>query len=148
MAKHKLGGLHDSPAPGMAPDTSHLEPTLAASSRRGASRPSVFVLESSGSRLGRRIRRVRLYLSAFSAVALLAYVIALAGSNSHRVRVDWVFGSSSVPLVWLVTVAAILGWLLGLLVAAAFRWRTRAPRAVGSGKMGRPGEASRTIGSQ
>jgi uncharacterized integral membrane protein len=77
--------------------------------------------------LARRAHRVRLYLYAFFAVALLVYVVALARSNTHRVRVDWVFGHSSVSLVWLVLLAVILGWLLGLMVAAVFRWRTRAP---------------------
>jgi uncharacterized integral membrane protein len=94
--------------------------------------PPVSALESRRARFARRAHRVRLYLYAFLGVALLVYVVALAGSNTHRVRVDWVFGSSSVGLVWLVMLAAILGWLLGLLVAAAFRWRTRAPRAAGA----------------
>jgi len=65
---------------------------------------------------------------AFLAIALLLYVVALAASNSQHVRVDWVFGTSSVSLVWLVAFAALLGWLLGILTAATFRWRTRAPR--------------------
>jgi uncharacterized membrane protein YciS (DUF1049 family) len=71
---------------------------------------------------------MRLYLKAFVGVALLVYAVALAASNTHRVRVNWVFGSSTVKLVWLVLLVAILGWLLGLLVAGVFRWRTRAPR--------------------
>jgi uncharacterized integral membrane protein len=84
--------------------------------------------EPRGARLARHAHRVRLYLCAFLSVAVLVYVVALASSNTHRVRVDWVFGSSSVSLVWLVLLAVILGWLLGLLAAVAFRWRTRAPR--------------------
>jgi uncharacterized integral membrane protein len=88
----------------------------------------VSVLESSGSRIARRVRRVRLYVSAFAAVAVLVYVVMLASANTRHVRVDWVFGKSSVSLIWLVMIAAVLGWLLGLLVAAAFGWRTRAPR--------------------
>jgi uncharacterized integral membrane protein len=83
--------------------------------------------EPSGARFARRAHRVRLYLYAFFAVALLVYVVALARSNTHRVRVDWVFGRSSVSLIWLVLLAVILGWLLGLMVAVVFRWRTRAP---------------------
>jgi uncharacterized integral membrane protein len=84
-------------------------------------------VEPRGARLVRRAHRVRLYLYAFFTVAVLAYVVALAASNTHRVRVDWIFARSSVALIWLVTLAAILGWLLGLVVAAVFRWRTRAP---------------------
>jgi uncharacterized integral membrane protein len=122
-------GPQDSPVPGVTPFISHFESAPAsARSRHKPSRVPGSVLESSGSRLGRRLRRVRLYAVAFSAVALLVFVVALAVLNTHRVRVDWVFGRSSVALVWLVLLAAILGWLLGLTFAAAFRWRTRAPR--------------------
>lgn len=61
------------------------------------------------------------------AVALVAFLIALAASNTAHVKVNWVFGTSHVSVVWLVLFAAILGWL-GLVATAAFRWRTRAPR--------------------
>jgi uncharacterized integral membrane protein len=131
MAENSSQERHHPPEHQEVPFTSQFESSVAASSRKkkGSARPSVFMLESSRSRVGRRVRRARLYGGAFAAVALLAYVVALAASNSHQVRVDWVFGTSSVSLVWLVTLTAILGWLLGLLLAAAFRWRTRAPRA-------------------
>jgi uncharacterized integral membrane protein len=58
-------------------------------------------------------------------------VIALAASNTAHVKVNWVFGSSRVSLVWLVLFAAIVGWLLGLAATATFHWRTRAPRRRG-----------------
>jgi uncharacterized integral membrane protein len=85
--------------------------------------------EPTAARLSRRARRVRLYLFAFLGVGVLAYVAALAGSNTRHVHVNWVFGSSSVALLWLVMFAVILGWLLGLVVAVAFHWRTRAPHS-------------------
>jgi uncharacterized integral membrane protein len=84
--------------------------------------------EPRAARYARRAHRARLYLYAFLGVAVLVYVVALAASNTHRVSVDWVFGRASVSLVWLVLLAVILGWLLGLLVAAEFHRRTRAPR--------------------
>jgi uncharacterized integral membrane protein len=76
----------------------------------------------------RKAHRTRLHGYAILAVALVAFLIALAVSNTGHVKVNWVFGSSHVSLVWLVLFAAILGWLLGLIVTAAFHWRTRAPR--------------------
>jgi uncharacterized integral membrane protein len=112
------------------PETPHVQSEPDSSSPRTAVRspdPAVSGLEPRGARLARRARRIRLYLYAFLSVALLVYVVALAASNTRHVRVDWVFGSSSVPLVWLVLLAVILGWLLGLLAAGVFRWRTRAP---------------------
>ena len=73
-------------------------------------------------------RRTRLHGYALLAVALFAFVIALAAANTARVKVSWLFGSSHVSLVWLILAAAILGWLLGLVTNAALHRRTRAPR--------------------
>lgn len=78
----------------------------------------------------RMARRTRLHGYALAAVALFAFVIALATANTARVKVSWLFGSSHVSLVWLVLAAAILGWLLGLLTNAALHRRTRGPRPV------------------
>lgn len=84
--------------------------------------------ETRGGHFRRMAHRTRLHLYAFAAVALLVYAVGLAAANTRNVKVDWVFGSSSVPLLWLVLFAAILGWLLGILITTLFRWRTRAPR--------------------
>jgi uncharacterized integral membrane protein len=87
--------------------------------------------ETRGGRFRRKAHRTRLHGYAIAAVALVAYLIALAASNTAHVKVNWVFGTSHVSLVWLVLFAAILGWLLGLAATAAFHWRTRAPRRSG-----------------
>jgi uncharacterized integral membrane protein len=87
------------------------------------------VAETRGARFARRAHRVRLYLYAGAAVALLVCLIALALANTGRVKVSWVFGASSVSLVWLVLCAAILGLLLGMVLGALFHWRTRQPRS-------------------
>jgi uncharacterized integral membrane protein len=84
--------------------------------------------ETRGARVARKAHRSRLHLYALLAVVVLVYVVALAASNTGHVTVNWVFGSSSVALIWLVLFAVILGWVLGILVTAVFRWRTRAPR--------------------
>ena len=89
-------------------------PAQGAETRRGRSR--------------RMARRTRLHGYALLAVALFAFVVALAASNTVAVRVSWLFGSSRVSLVWLVLGTAILGWLLGLVTNAALHRRTRAPR--------------------
>src|SRR5579862_4237227 len=75
--------------------------------------------ETSRGRSRRMARRTRLHGYALVAVALFAFVIALAATNTERVKVSWLFGSSHVSLVWLVLVAAILGWLVGLATNAA-----------------------------
>ena len=84
--------------------------------------------EARGARFARKARRVRLYFYAGVAVALLVALVALVLANTSHVKVSWVFGSSSVSLVWLVLFAAILGLLLGMVLAAIFHWRTRSPR--------------------
>lgn len=86
------------------------------------------VAESRAARFARKAHRTRLYVYAGAATALLVFLIALVLANTGRVKVSWVFGSSSVSLVWLVLFAAILGLLLGMVIGALFHWRTRAPR--------------------
>jgi uncharacterized membrane protein YciS (DUF1049 family) len=76
----------------------------------------------------RKALRGRLHGYAIGIVALVAVLIALAASNTARVKVNWLIGSSHVSLVWLVLVTAILAWVLGLMASARFHWRTRAPR--------------------
>ena len=84
--------------------------------------------ETRGARFARKAHRTRLYLYAGVAVALLVVLVALVIANTAHVRVSWVFGSSSVSLVWLVLISAVLGVLLGMILGALFHWRTRAPR--------------------
>lgn len=84
--------------------------------------------ETRGARFARKAHRTRLYLYAGVAVALLVVLVALVIANTGQVEVSWVFGSSSVSLVWLVICAAILGLLLGMVLGALFHWRTRTPR--------------------
>jgi uncharacterized integral membrane protein len=124
-----------SPAPGVIPDTitgpvsngspvasdPHVAPAQAAAMTATGG-------ETRGQHFRRKAHRTRLHGYAIVAVALVAYLIALAASNTAHVTVNWVFGTSHVSLVWLVLFAAILGWLLGLLTSARFHWRTRAPR--------------------
>ena len=83
------------------------------------------VPETRGARAARNARRGWLFVLSFVTLAVLVLLVALIASNTRHVTVSWVFGTSLVSLVWLVVFAAVLGWLLGLLVGALFRWRTR-----------------------
>jgi uncharacterized integral membrane protein len=84
--------------------------------------------ETRSGRFRRMARRMRMHGFAIAAVVLVAYLVALAASNTAHVKVNWVFGASHVSLVWLVLFAALLGWLLALATSARFHWLTRAPR--------------------
>ena len=85
--------------------------------------------ETRGARFARKAHRTRLYLYVGVAVALLVVLTAFVIANTSHIKVSWVFGSSSVSLVWLVLVSAILGVLLGMVLGALFHWRTREPRS-------------------
>ena len=125
----------DSPASRVTPDqatgpvsngsTVAADPHVAPAQASGATASD---RETRRDRSRRKAHRSRLHGYAIVAVALVAFLIALAASNTAHVKVNWVFGTSHVSLVWLVLFAAILGWLLGLVATAAFHWRTRAPR--------------------
>jgi len=83
--------------------------------------------ETAHGRSRRHAHRARLYVYAIVAVGLSAIVVALAASNTAHAKVSWIIGSSHVSLVWMVLAAVVLGWLLGILTAAALHRRTRAP---------------------
>jgi uncharacterized integral membrane protein len=89
---------------------------------------SATAVETRGERFRRKAHRTGLYLYAFFTVALLICLVALAVANTDQVKFSWVVGSSMVSLVWIVIFTAILGWLLGIVTSAVFRWRTRARR--------------------
>jgi uncharacterized integral membrane protein len=76
----------------------------------------------------RHARRYRLQLYSGLGVLLFIYVVALIVLNTDRVKVNWVFGTGRVSLVWLVVLAAVLGWLIGVLLTVLFHRRTRGPR--------------------
>jgi Lipopolysaccharide assembly protein A domain len=111
LSKTRSTPVH-SPAPGVIPDTI-TGPVSNGSSV--ASDPEIAPPQPSAA-TARETRRE------------VAFLLVLAASNTAHVKVNWVFGSSHVSLVWLVLFAAILGWLVGLIATAAFHWRTRAPR--------------------
>ncbi len=87
--------------------------------------PPVEPGEARGAHLRRQARSARLYTSAFLVVAMLVVLIALVIANTRRVKISWVIGTTEASLVWIIVVAAILGWLLGLATGAVLRLRTR-----------------------
>jgi uncharacterized integral membrane protein len=83
------------------------------------------VAESRRERVGRHGRRARLYTWAVLLVAALVILILLIAANTRSVKLDWVVGSTHASLVWIILVAAVLGWLLGITTSIVFRYRTR-----------------------
>jgi uncharacterized integral membrane protein len=62
-------------------------------------------------------------LHAILTIVVLVVIIALLLANTRTVEVSWVFGSTRQPLVWIVLVTAVLGWLLGIFTSMLFRHR-------------------------
>jgi uncharacterized integral membrane protein len=64
------------------------------------------------------------------AVAIVAgiFLILLIARNTRHVKIDYVFGSTQAPLIWLVIVSAVTGWVLGIATSFLVRRRTRRPR--------------------
>ena len=58
-------------------------------------------------------------------VVLIAVLIALIVANTKSVRVDWVVGSGKQPLVGVIFVGALVGWILGILTTYFVRRHTR-----------------------
>ncbi len=139
LSKTRSMPVH-SAAPGVIPDAIAGPPNNGAPVAReqdAPAPPAQPAAQASGGetrrgRFRRHARLTRLHGYAIATVALVAFLIALAASNTAHVKVNWVFGSSRVSLVWLVLFAAILGWLLGLAASARFHWSTRAPRGGGA----------------
>jgi uncharacterized integral membrane protein len=80
------------------------------------------------SRLHRGVRyshRTGLYISLAIALATLVFLILLIARNTRQVKVDYVFGSTQMHLVWLVIISAITGWVLGIVTSFLIRRRTR-----------------------
>ena len=90
--------------------------------------PETEPVEPRGVRLRRHAHRTNLYVWAFISVALLVIVVALAAANTPQVKLNWVIGTSHASLVWIVVIASVLGWLLGLATGIVFRLRTRRRR--------------------
>ncbi len=81
--------------------------------------------EPRAQRVGRYVHRARLYSGAVAFVALLVVLIILISANTRTVKLSWAFGSARISLVWIVLVAVVAGWLLGLATSTTFWMRTR-----------------------
>jgi uncharacterized integral membrane protein len=92
---------------------------------------SPVVAETGAQRFARGAHRTLLYFYVVATLVVLIFLIALVVANTSVVKVSWLFGSSSVSLVWLVMGSAILGLFLGMLVGALLRHRTRPPGRAG-----------------
>ncbi len=90
----------------------------------GLSSPST-VVETSGERLRRRARRARVYAWTAILVLTIVIIVALIAANTSRVKISWVFGDTRERLVWIILVAALVGWVAGIATGVVARRRIR-----------------------
>jgi uncharacterized integral membrane protein len=83
------------------------------------------IVETRADQLARRRRRAKLYAWAFLLAAFLVVLVALIVANTRQVKISWVVGSSHASLIWIIIVAALLGWFSGLVTSLLFHRRTR-----------------------
>jgi uncharacterized integral membrane protein len=78
---------------------------------------------------GRRYgHRGRLYLTLIIGIAAIVFLILLIARNTREVKLDYVVDSTRTRLIWLVIIAAIVGWVLGIVTSLLIHRRTRPPR--------------------
>ena len=87
-------------------------------------------IEEAESRLQRSFRyghRTGLWVSLVIAIAAIVFLILLISRNTRQVKLDYVVGDTQARLIWLIVVAAIVGWVLGIVTSFLVRHRTRRP---------------------
>ena len=72
-----------------------------------------------------RRHRAKLYAWAFLLAAFFVVLVALIVANTRRVKISWVVGSGRTSLIWIIIVAALLGWFSGIVTSLLFARRTR-----------------------
>ena len=81
--------------------------------------------EGRADRFARQGRRARAYAWVALLVAALVVLVALVVDNTRSVKLSWVFGSGHASLIWIILVAAIVGWIAGIATSILLRRRTR-----------------------
>jgi uncharacterized integral membrane protein len=84
--------------------------------------------ETDAEHRARRRRRAKLYGWAFVLGAFLVVLVALVVANTRTVKISWVVGSTNTSLIWIIIVAALLGWFSGLITSLLFQRSTRRRR--------------------
>jgi uncharacterized integral membrane protein len=86
------------------------------------------VVETRAEQLAHRRRQIRLYAWALLLAAFFVVLVALIVANTRHVKISWVVGSTRTSLIWIIIVAALLGWLSGIVTSLLFNRRKRRKR--------------------
>lgn len=83
-----------------------------------------------------------LYLKIAALLAAIAYSIAFVASNTGKIKVDFVFWTATVTLIWEILLLLAIGLVGGILLSQLYRHRRRARLTKESGK---PGDAGADV---
>ena len=75
-----------------------------------------------------------LYLKIVALLAAIAYSIAFVASNTDRIKVDFVFWTANVKLIWEILLLLAIGLVGGILLSQLYRHRRRVQLAKKAGK--------------
>lgn len=60
-----------------------------------------------------------------AAVAVTAVVVVWLMRNRDSVEIDWLFTTTDAPIWLVLLIAAVMGWIIGILLTAVVRHRIR-----------------------
>ena len=87
--------------------------------------------------------QVGLYLKIGLLLFAIAYSIAFVAQNTDRIKIDFVFWTANVRLIWEILLLLALGLVGGVLLSQLYRHRRRTQLAKQSGK---PGDSRSDVG--
>jgi uncharacterized integral membrane protein len=87
--------------------------------------PAPAAEESRRERLSRRSAHTARWSAVVVFVLVAIYLILLIVENTRHVKLSYVFGSGHAPVLWIVIVSALVGWILGIATSVILRRRGR-----------------------
>jgi uncharacterized integral membrane protein len=75
-----------------------------------------------------------LYLKIVVLLVVIAYAVAFVVQNTDQIRVDFVFDTAKVRLIWTLLLLLAIGLVGGILLSQLYRYRRRGRLAKKSGK--------------
>ena len=75
-----------------------------------------------------------LYLKIVVLLVVIAYAVAFVVQNTDEIRVDFVFDTANVRLIWTLLLLLAIGLVGGILLSQLYRYRRRARLPKKSGK--------------
>ena len=120
------------PAPPEKPPDASAETPAPRRRHRCSSAPAA----RSRTRTSRRPCSRWLYLKIGLLLIVIVYAIAFVVENTDQIKIDFVFWTANVPLIWMILLLLAIGLVGGMLLSQLYRHRRRAKLAKQAAKAG------------